>query len=111
MQLLAISPSRNRVILPIEWPSPFPITASVCCNAHRQTSLLCNTTLPRALTISVSLDLFIEHWEIEKRHGTVFIEGRAISSFSKILGPDVVVCFSSLASSISVSWVTSETNI
>ena len=49
--------------------------------------------------------LFIEHWDIEKGHRALFIEGSAISSFSKSLGPDVVLTFSSMAS----SWVTPET--
>ena len=55
--------------------------------------------------------LFIEHWDIEKRHRTVFIEGGAIASFSKALGSNVVLAFSSLPSSIPVPWVTSETNV
>ena len=49
--------------------------------------------------------LFIEHWDIEKGHRALFIEGSAISSFSKSLGPDVVLTFSSMAS----SWVTPKT--
>ena len=55
--------------------------------------------------------LFIEHWDIEKRHRTVFIEGGAIASFSKALGSNVLLSFSSMASSILASWVTSETNV
>ena len=54
--------------------------------------------------------LFIEHWDIEKRHRTVFIEGGAIASFSKALGSNVVLAFSSLPSSLPIAWVTSETN-
>ena len=41
----------------------------------------------------------------------MFIEGGAIASFSKALGSNVLVSFSSLASSILASWVTSETNV
>ena len=71
------------------------------------------------LASCVSLDLlsdplgrlFIEHWDIEKRHRTVFIEGSAIAGFSKALGSNVVFSFSSLPSSIPVAWVTSESNV